>query len=241
MPLADAQNELVIRYRTLMERLRTAEQRFDRPQGSVSLIAVSKTYPAADIRIIADEGQRDFGENQLQDAMGKIPALKDLGRTWHFIGPIQSNKCRDIAHHFDWIHSVDRLKIARRISELRPAGANPLNILLQVNLQNEATKSGVCVNEVANLANAVKTLPNICLRGLMTIPLPEKDFERQRAVFAKLRKLKETVNRDQEINMDCLSMGMTDDLEAAIAEGATHVRIGTAIFGPRKQPPHRTT
>ena len=241
MPLADAQNDLVIRYRVLMERLRTAERHRDRPQSSVNLVAVSKTYPAVDIRIIANEGQCDFGENQLQDAMGKIPALKDLGCTWHFIGPIQSNKCRDVAYHFDWVHSVDRLKIARRLSELRPKSASPLNILLQVNLQNEATKSGVRTSEVANLANAVKNLPNICLRGLMTIPLPEKDLERQRAVFAKLRKLKETVNRDQEINMDCLSMGMTDDLEAAIAEGATHVRIGTAIFGPRKQPPHRTT
>ena len=240
MQLADTQNDLVIRYQALMERLRTAERHLDLPQNSVNLIAVSKTYPAADIRIIANEGQRDFGENQLQDAMGKIPALKDLGCTWHFIGPIQSNKCRDVAYHFDWVHSVDRLKIARRLSELRPKSASPLNILLQVNLQNEATKSGVCTNEVANLANAMKNLPNICLRGLMTIPLPEKDFERQRIVFAKLRKLKDTVNRDQEINMDCLSMGMTDDLEAAIAEGATHVRIGTAIFGPRKQPPHRT-
>ena len=235
MPLDDAQNDLVIRYQTLMERLRTAERRLDRPRNSVNLIAVSKTYPAADIRIIANEGQRDFGENQLQDAMGKIPALKDLGCTWHFIGPIQSNKCRDIAHHFDWIHSVDRLKIARRISELRPAGANPLNILLQVNLQNESTKSGACPNEITDLANSVEKLPNICLRGLMMIPSPEKDFERQRAVFAELRELKEVVNRDQKINMDCLSMGMTDDLEAAVAEGATHVRIGTAIFGPRKQ------
>ncbi|MCP4950512.1 MAG: YggS family pyridoxal phosphate-dependent enzyme, partial [Proteobacteria bacterium] len=149
-----------------MERLRTAERHRDRPQSSVNLVAVSKTYPAVDIRIIANEGQCDFGENQLQDAMGKIPALKDLGCTWHFIGPIQSNKCRDVAYHFDWVHSVDRLKIARRLSELRPKSASPLNILLQVNLQNEATKSGVCASEVANLANAVKNLPNICLRGL---------------------------------------------------------------------------
>ncbi len=241
MSLPDEQNNLVIRYRTLMDRLRAAERRFDRPQNNVNLVAVSKTYPAADIRLIANNGQRAFGENQLQDAMGKISALTDLDCTWHFIGPIQSNKCRDIAHHFDWVHSVDRLKIARRLSELRPKSVNPLNILLQVNLQNEATKSGVCTDEVANLANAVKDLPNICLRGLMTIPAPEKDFKRQRAVFAELRKLKEAINRDQKTNMDCLSMGMTDDLEAAIAEGATHIRIGTAIFGPRKQPSHRAT
>jgi PLP dependent protein len=235
MPPADKKNDLISRYWALMDRLRTVERRLDRPQNSVNLIAVSKTYPAADIRVIANEGQRDFGENQLQDAMGKILALRDLSCIWHFIGPIQSNKCRDIAHHFDWAHSVDRLKVARRLSELRPASTAPLNILLQVNLQNETTKSGVDPNEITDLANAITKLPNIRLRGLMTIPSPEKNFKRQRTVFASLRALKEVINRELETNMGCLSMGMTDDLEAAVAEGATHVRVGTAIFGPRKR------
>jgi hypothetical protein len=177
----------------------------------------------------------DFGENQLQDALSKMEHLSDLKFTWHFVGPIQSNKCRDIAYHFDWVHSVDRLKIARRLSELRPTGADPLNILLQVNLQNEVTKSGVSVDAVSDLAGAVKQLSNIHLRGLMAIPAPEKDFARQRAVFASLRELSEAINQEQKTAMDCLSMGMTDDMEAAIAEGATHVRVGTAIFGPRQK------
>jgi len=158
-----------------------------------------------------------------------------LNRTWHFIGPIQSNKCRDIAQNFDWIHSVERLKIARRLSELRPVEMEPLNILLQVNLQNEITKAGISPDAVSELAATVLELPNIRLRGLMAIPALENDFDRQRSIFSHLRELKERTSQQLGISLDCLSMGMTGDLEAAVAEGTTHVRIGTAIFGPRQK------
>jgi len=232
---SSSQGNLVCRYQGLLRRLRTAEKRFDRPNNSVCLVAVSKTYPARDIRTVAQEGQQDFGENQVRDALAKIPELEDLNRIWHFIGPIQSNKCRDIAQNFDWIHSVERLKIARRLSELRPVEMEPLNILLQVNLQNEATKAGISPDAVSELATTVLELPNIRLRGLMAIPVPENDFDRQRSIFSHLRELQERTSQQLGISLDCLSMGMTDDLEAAVAEGATHVRIGTAIFGPRQQ------
>ena len=223
------------RYCALTQRLRAVEAHFGRPENGTCLVAISKTHPAQAVREVAALGQMDFGENQLQDALSKMEHLSDLKFIWHFVGPIQSNKCRDIAYHFDWVHSVDRLKIARRLSELRPTGADPLNILLQVNLQNEVTKSGVSVDAVSDLAGAVKQLSNIHLRGLMAIPAPEKDFACQRAVFASLRELSEAINQEQKTAMDCLSMGMTDDMEAAIAEGATHVRVGTAIFGPRQK------
>ena len=232
---SSSQGNLVSRYQGLLRRLRTAEKRFDRPNNSVRLVAVSKTYPARDIRTVAQQGQQDFGENQVRDALAKIPELKDLNRAWHFIGPIQSNKCRDIAQNFDWIHSVERLKIARRLSELRPVEMEPLNILLQVNLQNEATKAGISPDAVSELATTVLELPNIRLRGLMAIPAPENDFDRQRSIFSRLRELQERTSQQLGISLDCLSMGMTDDLEAAIAEGTTHVRIGTAIFGPRQK------
>ena len=239
---ADAQKSLINRHQMLVERLRSTERRFGRAENSVCLIAVSKTYPIEDIRAVANEGQRDFGENQVQEAMSKIPALEDLNCTWHFIGPIQSNKCRAIANNFDWVHSIDRLKIARRLSDLRPTEAGPLNILLQVNQQGEASKAGVPPDALSALVTSIRNLPNVRLRGLMAIPSPEANFERQRAVFANLRNLKEIINHEQAINMDSLSMGMTNDLEAAVAEGATHVRIGTAIFGvrePRQSTPLR--
>ena len=226
---------LIDRYQALTERLHQAEHQHGRAEGSVCLVAVSKTYPAEDIRTIAAQGQNDFGENQIQDALTKIPVLRETGCTWHFIGPIQSNKCRDIALNFDWVHSIERAKIARRLSDLRPSDAEPINSLIQVNLQNESTKSGVSTDAIDKLIGEVKDLPNLKLRGLMAIPTPEKAFDRQRAVFADLRELLEKINREHQTNMDCLSMGMTDDMEAAVAEGATHVRIGTAIFGPRKR------
>ena len=226
---------LIDRYQTLTERLRRIEHQSGRAEGSVRLIAVSKTYPADDIRTVAMQGQNDFGENQIQDALTKIPVLKDVDCTWHFIGPIQSNKCRDIALNFDWVHSIERAKIAKRLSDLRPSGAEPINILIQVNSQNEATKSGVSPDSIGALISEIKDLPNLRLRGLMAIPVPEKAIDRQRAVFAELRELLEKLNREHQADMDCLSMGMTDDMEAAIAEGATHVRIGTAIFGPRRK------
>ena len=232
---SSSQGNLVSRYQGLLRRLRAAEKRFDRPNNSVCLVAVSKTYPARDIRTVAQEGQQDFGENQVRDALAKFPELGDLNRTWHFIGPIQSNKCRDIAQNFDWIHSVERLKIARRLSELRPVEMEPLNILLQVNLQNEITKAGISPHAVSELATTVLELPNIRLRGLMAIPAPENDFDRQRSIFSHLRELQERTSQQLGISLDCLSMGMTGDLEAAVAEGTTHVRIGTAIFGPRQK------
>ena len=232
---SSSQGNLVSRYQGLLRRLRAAEKRFDRPDNSVCLVAVSKTYPARDIRTVAQQGQQDFGENQVRDALAKFPELGDLNRTWHFIGPIQSNKCRDIAQNFDWIHSVERLKIARRLSELRPVEMEPLNILLQVNLQNEITKAGISPHAVSELATTVLELPNIRLRGLMAIPAPENDFDRQRSIFSHLRELQERTSQQLGISLDCLSMGMTDDLEAAVAEGTTHVRIGTAIFGPRQK------
>ena len=231
-----AEIDLVDRYQRLTDRLRQAESHYGRVEGSVCLVAVSKTYPADHIRTVAAQGQRDFGENQIQDAMTKIPVLTDPSCSWHFIGPIQSNKCRDIALHFDWVHSVDRAKIAKRLSDLRPAGAEPINIFIQVNLQNEATKSGVLPEELGALVDEVKNLTNLSLRGLMAIPTQETLFEQQRASFARLRELLQATNREHQTNMDCLSMGMTDDLEAAVAEGATHVRVGTAIFGPRQTP-----
>ena len=226
---------LIDRYQTLTERLRRIEHQSGRAEGSVCLIAVSKTYPADDIRTVAMRGQNDFGENQIQDALTKIPVLRDLDCTWHFIGPIQSNKCRDIALNFDWVHSIERAKIAKRLSDLRPSNSGPMNILIQVNSQNEATKSGVSPDLIGDLIGEIRDLPNLQLRGLMAIPAPEKAIDRQRAVFADLRELLEKLNREHQADMDCLSMGMTDDMEAAIAEGATHVRIGTAIFGPRRK------
>jgi len=230
------QKELIQRYQSLIERIRKAEQDYDRPSGSVSLVAVSKTYPAADIRKIAEQGQTAFGENYLQDALPKIAQLKELNLQWHFIGHIQSNKCRDVTTHFDWVHSVDRFKIARRLSDHRSSGQPMLNLFLQVNLHNEESKSGVSPEQTADTAQQISALPNVRLRGLMAIPEPSDDFASQCNVFAELRKLQEKLV-DEGLQLDCLSMGMTNDLEAAVAQGATHVRIGTAIFGPRQKHP----
>ena len=224
------------RHHALVNRLRSAEVRFGRAPGSVCLVAVSKTQSAEAIRAIAALRQKDFGENQLREALSKVETLSDLDCTWHFIGSMQTNKCRDIAAHFDWVHSVDRLKIAKRLSNLRPTTTAPLNVLLQVNLQGESTKSGIVPGELTSLASAVRELPNLRLRGLMAIPVPESNFERQRKIFRKLKELQNEINQALDLALDCLSMGMTDDLEAAVAEGATHVRVGTAIFGPRN--PH---
>ena len=165
--------------------------------------------------------------------MDKIRLLADIALSWHFIGAIQSNKCRDIAANFDWVHSIDRFKIARRLSQMRPQSRGPLNLFLQVNLQEEQTKSGVTADNVEDLANSVLTLPYIRLCGLMAIPKPVTDFDAQRRVFRRLFELQDHL-RSKGLPLDCLSMGMTDDMDAAIAEGATHVRIGTAIFGSRQ-------
>ncbi len=216
------------------ERIREAEQACGRPSGSVALLAVSKTKPAADIREAHAAGLDDFGENYLQEALGKQVELADLALTWHFIGPIQSNKTRPIAEHFHWVHSVDRLKVAERLSAQRPAHLPPLNVCLQVNVSGEASKSGCAPEELPALARAVAALPNLKLRGLMAIPEPTEDVAAQRAAFARLRELLSALN----LGLDTLSMGMSHDLEAAIAEGATWVRIGTALFGARDYGPH---
>lgn len=210
-------------------RIREAAQASGRDPQSVQLLAVSKTKPASALREAFACGQRDFGENYLQEALAKQVELADLELTWHFIGPIQSNKTRAIAGHFAWVHAVDRLKIAQRLSEQRPTDLPPLNLCLQVNVSGEASKSGCAPAELAALAGAVAELPNLRLRGLMAIPEPTDDPAAQRAAFARLRELKDGLGLD----LDTLSMGMSHDLEAAIAEGATWVRIGTALFGAR--------
>ncbi|MDH0096444.1 YggS family pyridoxal phosphate-dependent enzyme [Ectopseudomonas hydrolytica] len=217
-------------------RIREAAQASQRNFADIGLLAVSKTKPADAIREAHAAGLRDFGENYLQEALEKQAALSDLPLIWHFIGPIQSNKTRPIAEHFDWVHSVDRLKIAQRLSDQRPAHLAPLNICLQVNVSGEDSKSGCSPEELPELARAVSTMPNLKLRGLMAIPEPTDDIAAQHAAFARLRQLRD----DLGLQLDTLSMGMSHDLEAAIAEGATWVRIGTALFGARDygQPSH---
>ena len=217
----------------IRNRITDTEQRYGRPPGAVRLLAVSKTKPPEAVGEAFEAGQPDFGENQLQDAMGKLDALSDLAIDWHFIGPVQSNKTRPIAQRFAWVHSVDREKTARRLSEQRPDGTPPLKVCIQVNTSEESTKSGVGLAEVAALAGQIVELPGLELRGLMTIPAPGGDLVAQRAPFRRLREKLEALNASGH-QLDTLSMGMTDDMEAAIAEGATMVRIGTAIFGPRR-------
>ncbi|MBT2772000.1 YggS family pyridoxal phosphate-dependent enzyme [Halomonas sp. ISL-60] len=223
-------------YDQARERLRNALTSAGRSQDAAQLLAVSKTKPAAMIRQAWLLGQREFGENYLQEALNKQTELADLdGIVWHFIGPLQSNKTRSAAEHFDWVHSVDRLKIAKRLSEQRPTHLAPLNICLQVNISREESKAGVPPEELEILAREVATLPNLRLRGLMAIPAPAEGVEAQRQPLAALRKAFNALqNALPEAPLDTLSMGMSDDLEAAILEGATLVRLGTAIFGARQ-------
>ena len=202
----------------------------------VTLLAVSKTFGADAVRAAAAAGQRAFGENYIQEGVEKIAALRDLGLMWHCIGPIQSNKTRLVAEHFDWVHTVDRLKIAERLSAQRPADRPPLNVCIQVNIDGGANKSGVAPGDALALARAVAALPQLKLRGLMSIPEIAPDFEAARAVHASARALFDQLNADG-LGLDTLSMGMSDDLEAAIAAGSTMVRIGTAIFGSRAPKP----
>ena len=208
-----------------------------RPVDSVTLLAVSKTFPPEAVRAAFAAGQRQFGENYVQEALDKIAALADLRQhiTWHLIGPLQSNKTRPVAAAFDWVHSVDRLKIAQRLSEQRPAGLPPLQLCLQVNISGEASKSGLLPPEVLAVAQAVARLPNLRLRGLMAIPEPAVDAAAQRTPHRALRELLAALNATG-LALDTLSMGMSADLEAAVAEGATLVRVGTAIFGGRSVP-----
>ncbi|AZD25067.1 protein YggS [Pseudomonas chlororaphis subsp. aurantiaca] len=214
-------------------RIRAAAQASQRDEGSIHLLAVSKTKPAAALREAYAAGLRDFGENYLQEALGKQAELGDLPLSWHFIGPIQSNKTRAIAENFAWVHSVDRLKIAQRLSEQRPADLPPLNICIQVNVSGEASKSGCAPADLPALASAIGALPRLKLRGLMAIPEPTEDRAAQDAAFAAVRHLNENLHASLDLPTDTLSMGMSHDLEAAIAQGATWVRIGTALFGAR--------
>lgn len=203
---------------------------WQRDPKDVLLLAVSKTKPAEAVAEAYRAGQRHFGENYCQEGLKKQEELAAFDITWHFIGPIQSNKTKLLARHFSWVHSVDSLKIARRLSEQRPYCLPPLNICLQVNISEEASKSGICLEEMPELCRQITALPNLALRGVMAIPSPEADFDRQRLPF---RTLAQAVRRLDNPAMDTFSFGMSADLEAAIAEGATIVRIGTAIFGSR--------
>lgn len=216
----------------VLARVDRAAREHGRASGAVRLLAVSKTWPAASVREAALAGQRAFGENYVQEGVAKVAGLADLGLEWHFIGPLQSNKTRVVAEHFDWVHSIDRLKIAERLAEQRPAALPPLSVCLQVNVSGEATKSGVAPDAVEDLARRVAALPGLRLRGLMAIPAPAADFAAQRLPFRRLREIYEQL-RAGGLALDTLSMGMSHDLEAAIAEGATLVRVGTAIFGER--------
>lgn len=211
------------------QRIRAAADAVQRDASSIHLLAVSKTKPAQAVREAYAAGQLEFGENYLQEALGKQAELTDLPLSWHFIGPIQSNKTRAIAENFAWVHSVDRLKIAQRLSEQRPADLPPLNICIQVNVSGEASKSGCTPADLPALANAISALPHLTLRGLMAIPEPTEDRTEQDAAFATVRDLQNSLN----LPLDTLSMGMSHDLESAIAQGATWVRIGTALFGAR--------
>jgi len=223
-------------------RISSACRAFDRLPGTVQLLAVSKTCQGVSVREAFAAGQRDFGENYVQEALAKIAELADL-RTggpgslrWHLIGPLQSNKAREVATNFDWVHSVDRMKLAQRLSDLRPPELPPLQVCLQVNISGEQSKSGVAPEAALALAREVATLPRLKLRGLMAIPEPAGDLAAQRVPHRALRKLLEAMN-GEGLDLDTLSIGMSADLEAAIAEGATWVRVGTAIFGSRPAKP----
>lgn len=216
-------------------RLAQACSRAGRDTGSVTLLAVSKTFGADAVVQAHAAGQMAFGENYIQEAVDKIAALAHLPLEWHCIGPIQSNKTRLVAEHFDWVHTVDRLKIAQRLSEQRPAHRAPLQVCIQVNVDGGATKSGVAPAEALALAQAVAALPRLRLRGLMCIPEPAPDFVAACAVFARARALFDAINQ-AGVPLDTLSMGMSNDLEAAVASGSTMVRVGSAIFGARSYP-----
>ena len=223
------------RYQAVCERITQAALQAGRPATQVQLLAVSKTFAAEQVREVTALGQRNFGENYVQEGVDKIAALKDVtGLVWHCIGPLQSNKTRPVAEHFDWVHSVVRLKIAQRLSEQRPAHLPPLNICLQVNIDGGPTKAGVSPTDALALAQAVSVLPRLVLRGLMTIPDPVESFDAQVAVHMQAKRLFDDLHAALALpQFDTLSMGMSADLEAAVQAGSTMVRVGTAVFGGR--------
>jgi pyridoxal phosphate enzyme (YggS family) len=220
---------------SVQRRLQQAARDAGRNPEDILLLAVSKTRTSAQVKAAVDCGLSSFGENYLQEAIEKIEQLRGLDISWHFIGPLQSNKSRQVAEHFDWVHSVDRLKIAKRLSDQRPTDMPPLNICLQVNIDNEPSKSGLSPQQAVAAACSIAALPNLRLRGLMAIPRPSTEPAEQRQPFAQLRALLAEINSklDNSQKLDTLSMGMSGDLEPAIYEGATIVRVGTDIFGPR--------
>ena len=228
-------DEQRIRYQGVSERITQAALQAGRPTLSVKLLAVSKTFPADQVAAVAALGQRDFGENYVQEGVDKIVALKSVaGLVWHCIGPLQSNKTRLVAEHFDWVHSVDRLKIAQRLSEQRPAHLPPLQVCLQVNIDGGPTKAGVAPVDALALAQAVAALPRLVLRGVMTIPDAVEGFDAQLAVHTQAKRLFDELQTALGLpHFDTLSMGMSADLEAAVQAGSTMVRVGTAVFGAR--------
>ena len=229
-----SQNSITQNIKSIRAQIIEMEVKHGRTAGSVQLLAVSKTHPLEDILTAFDENQHAFGENYLQDALSKISNTSNPEIEWHFIGPIQSNKTRQIAENFHWVHTLDRIKVAQRLNEQRSPKLKPINVCIQVNVSDEASKSGVKIEHALSLAKEVNQLPNLQLRGLMCIPEASNDFATQRESFRLLRELKEEI-QSQGIELDTLSMGMSNDMEAAIAEGSTMVRIGTAIFGIRNK------
>ena len=229
---------IIQRLKQVRTQISDAEHACNRQVGSVQLLAVSKTRPAIDIAMAYQVGQRHFGENYVQEALIKQRELGCYDITWHFIGPIQSNKTKALAMHFSWVHSVESLKIAQRLNEQRPSQWPPLNVCLQVNISNEQSKSGIPLTELPQLCEQIARLPNLKLRGVMAIPAPQQDFEQQRQPY---KMLYQAVEKLRQPGLDTFSFGMSGDLKAAIAEGSTLVRVGTALFGERDYPPSVAT
>jgi pyridoxal phosphate enzyme (YggS family) len=225
-------NDIKSSLKAVNSRIASLAERYGRNPDDIRLLAVSKTFPAEQIQLAYEAGQRAFGENYVDEALSKIETLAGLDIEWHYIGPIQSNKTRKIAEHFDWVHSVASLKHARRLSEQRPADLPPVNVCIQINISGESSKSGIDGSEVAEFASTVSDLPGLRLRGIMGIPAPSTELTAQREAFASLASKYMELKKSHE-GIDTLSMGMSGDMEAAIAEGTTMVRIGTAIFGSR--------
>ena len=229
---------IIQRLKQVRTQISDAEHACNRQVGSVQLLAVSKTRPAIDIAMAYQVGQRHFGENYVQEALIKQRELGCYDITWHFIGPIQSNKTKALAMHFNWVHSVESLKIAQRLNEQRPSQWPPLNVCLQVNISNEQSKSGIPLAELPQLCEQIARLPNLKLRGVMAIPAPQQDFEQQRQPY---KMLYQAVAKLRQPGLDTFSFGMSGDFKAAIAEGSTLVRVGTALFGERDYPPSVAT